>query len=114
MYLEMKCNDCAISKYCPSRGISPIMLSNKKTALCRLVGGYGKTPVDPDILSEESRMRMSENGSCLTIAEIPVVHESDYVYTVIKIFHPAVLHEREKTNVVLDSIITKNSNIDKF
>jgi hypothetical protein len=64
---------------------------------CKIIGGYGRKPVDPAILSPES-LSISTPGSCLTIAYIPVVDKEtgQIIMKLTKIFAPPVLHEREK------------------
>ena len=105
----MRFSECLVSPFCSKKGVSPLLLENKKHVTCRLVGGYGRTPVDLTILSEESKLKMTGSGPCLTIAEIPVIYGKDFVYEIHKIFHPAVLHPREKSSMIMDSMLTKNS-----
>jgi hypothetical protein len=108
MYIKMECKNCLVAKYCPKNGSSPQRLENGKDITCRLVGGYGKKPVDKEILSEESKELVANNGKCLTIAEVPDVFRNDVVYNVVKVFSPPVLHERENTSYVADAIKSKN------
>lgn len=98
MYLRMECNKCRVSKFCGKKGISPTRLNNGINIYCRLVGGYGRIPVDKEILSEDSKTIVSKNGRCLTIAEVPEVVGNDFIFHVEKIFHPPVKHEREISN----------------
>lgn len=72
------------------------MLGSGTKMVCRIVGGYGRQPVDPAILSPESLERSKSDGPCLTIAEVPSVVDGTFVIDVVKIFAPAVTHEREK------------------
>lgn len=94
--LEITCNKCKVSDFCPSKGASPLKFENK-IYFCYLVGGYGRTPVDECILSEKSKELVKKQGGCLTIAEVPVLDTgSNMIYQKIeKIFHKPVLHARE-------------------
>lgn len=93
---------------CPEKGASPLN-QGKNRVLCRLVGGYGRTPVDESILSEESKQTVSQNGPCLTIAEVPKTDESGRtVFKVVKIFSPPVLHEREQVSWHMNMIYPKS------
>ena len=102
MYLDIECSKCAVSNYCTKKGSSPAYLSNGRKVLCRLVGGYGREPVDKTILSEESKKLANENGPCLTIAEVPVIVGNDVFFELEKIFAPAVTHNRETTTLDLE------------
>jgi len=95
MILEMRCEKCRVSDYCPSKGSSPGVLKNGKHALCRLVGGYGRKTLPEKILSKESKELSANGRNCLTIAEIPIILGNDVFYKIEKIFSPPVLHERE-------------------
>jgi hypothetical protein len=101
MLLEMTCDRCSVAQTCPKNGASPLFLSGGKRAHCRIVGGYGRTPVDPEILSSESRQRAEKDGPCLTIAEVPALEDGIVVHEVVKIFSPPVLSERERPTAVL-------------
>jgi len=79
---------------------------------CHLVGGYGRDPIDQDILSEESRKAYLRDGTALTIAEVPSLDESGYVdRKIVKIFSPPVKHEREKTSVPKGSDMYPSSHV---
>jgi hypothetical protein len=97
--LVVECLNCKVSKYCPNNGSSPLFHGGKKI-LCRLIGGYGRKPVDMSILSEESKKLAINNGGCLTIAEVPISDECSglMTYQIVKIFAPPVLHARETIN----------------
>lgn len=76
---------------------------------CRLVNGYGRTPVDSSILSEESLKIAQNQGPCLTIAEVPSFdEEGDFFYEITKIFSPPILHERETVNWPTNLIYPKS------
>ena len=62
---------------------------------CKLVGGYGREPMDPAKLSEASRTRASKDGPCLTIAHVPTVVDGTAEYQLVTVFSPPVLHSRE-------------------
>lgn len=94
MYLNIECEKCQVSKNCEKNGSSPLEYDGKKY-YCKLVGGYGRKPVDETILSEESLKKMKESGPCLTIVEIPIVEDEILTYKAHKIFSEAVLHPRE-------------------
>lgn len=110
--LPVKCDVCKVAQTCPKKGSSPLVLRSKKQIFCQLVGGYGRVPVDQSILSEESRARSVSDGPCVTIAEVPQFDEgSGTVHIeVVKVFHAAVLHEREKTSFNQDMIYPKSHN----
>lgn len=107
MYLEIECQKCRVANTCPNRNSSPLNLSGKRH-LCRIIGGYGRVPVDDSILSPESSILAKTNGPCLTIAEIPREEDGEVVYEIVKIFSPPVLNERETTNEIMDRIIPKS------
>ena len=96
--LNMTCDKCRVADTCPKKGTSPLILPNKKQLQCRILGGYGRTPIDPSKISEESRRIAAQDGPCLTIAEIPAIDPASgkIYYGVTKIFSPPVLHPREK------------------
>jgi hypothetical protein len=82
----------------------------KETYLCQVVGGYGRIPIDPSILSEKSKELSDKNGPCLTIAEVPT-HDIDsgkVRFEVTKIFHKPVLNSRERTDYQADMLYPKN------
>jgi hypothetical protein len=95
--LLMECSKCRVAASCPKKGSSPLKLPSGQEMTCRLVGGYGRNPVDQSILSEDSKKLSKEHGPCLTIAEVPILDECSglAVYQITKIFAPPVLHERE-------------------
>jgi len=98
----MECNRCVVAQNCPRRGSSPLVIDGK-TLKCRIVGGFGREPVDRTILSEESRLVSDRDGPCLTIAEIPTVDDQKIVMLeVTKIFSSPNLTERE-THVQMTS-----------
>lgn len=108
--LVMECLNCKVSEHCSSRGSSPLMFKGAKV-LCRLIGGYGKKPVDLSILSEESKKLVSEYRECLTIAEVPIIDECSgmMTYQIVKIFAPPVLHGRETVPAdQMKALILKN------
>lgn len=104
----MECRKCRVADYCPSKGSSPLIVL-KKRFLCVLVGGYGKVPVDPGILSDESRVIAQKQGGCLTLAEIPTYEDEIVTFKLTKIFSPPQLSAREATNEMLDRLYPKSS-----
>lgn len=96
--LDVTCDKCRVSEFCSKNGSSPVLTPKKQVFKCRLVGGYGRVPIDMRIVSEQSKQLIEKNGPCLTIAEVPEYDEAsgEVVYKVIKIFNPPILHEREK------------------
>jgi hypothetical protein len=95
--LETTCDKCQVRKYCPVAGSAPLSHENKLYK-CRIIGGYGKEPLDLKKASAESKELMSKNGPCLTLAEVPGTDRSSgyLFYKVVKIFSPPNLHPREK------------------
>lgn len=79
---------------------------------CRIIGGYGREPVDPIVLSAESLERSRRDGPCLTIAEVPKRDEgSGYVVLdIVKVFHHPIKHERESTDFRADMMYPKSHN----
>lgn len=111
--LKMECSRCAVANTCPERGISPKILNNVQLS-CRIIGGYGKVPIDASVLSDESKALMEKNGPCLTVAEVPIGDDLNLIeWKVIKIFSPPVSHERETTHVVFVSDLQPKSYRDK-
>ena len=107
--IEVECKKCPVSHVCPTNGSSPTM-SNGKPVMCRVVGGFGRTPIDDEILSEESRRQSEMNGKCLTIAEVPYMDDSGTVFAkVVKIFSQPILAEREKNPIFTSSDLTARS-----
>lgn len=62
---------------------------------CRIIGGYGRTPVDRSILSSESALRADSDGPCLTLAEVPHFEDEVLSFKLTKIFSQPVLNKRE-------------------
>jgi hypothetical protein len=104
MFIEMECSKCAVANTCPRRGASPLASDNKSVFKCRIIGGFGREPVDPLILSAESRAIFNRNGPCLTIAEVPILDDQKTVtYEVTKIFSPPNLSAREENPIITSS-----------
>jgi hypothetical protein len=99
--LEMTCDRCPVRPQCPKSGSSPLIVSGGKRVHCRILGGFGRQPVDVSILSEESRRRMEADGPCLTLAEVPGFEDGQVSWTITKVFAPAVLNARESTVTLL-------------
>jgi hypothetical protein len=96
--LRVACPKCKVSSVCPKTGSSPLHVKGSLPEYCQIVGGYGREPVNPAILSQESHKAWSEKGPCLTIVYIPDIdpETNHVVMKLTKIFGPPVLHEREK------------------
>lgn len=110
-FLEVHCSRCKVAEHCPAKGSSPLYLgSGRSMMLCRLPGGYGRTPPREASVSEESRKLQAEHGDCLTLAEVPRLDApSGKAYReVVKVWHPAVRHPREKTDYRMDMIYPKS------
>lgn len=108
--LSVKCSDCKVAASCPKRGSSPVSIG-KRVFLCRLMDGYGRDAVDPSILSAESKVRSDKDGPCLTIAEVPAVDEQTVTYSVVKVFHHPITHEREKVGLDYRALTPQGYNI---
>jgi hypothetical protein len=61
--------------------------------------------VDPEILSEESKAIVEQNGPCLTIASIPVAENEMQIF---KIFSPPILNDREKPQIPIDGLYPRS------
>lgn len=107
MNLPMECGKCRVANTCPRNGSSPTLTRGGKKVLCHIVGGYGRTPVDPEILSVESLERSRRDGPCMTIAEVPVIEDDSIVMTITTIFSHPVLHERETTDDMQNRIVPR-------
>lgn len=112
--LQMQCSRCQVAQTCPRRGSSPLHLGGRTPVFCRIVGGYGRTPLDDGAMSPETKERSLRDGPCLTIAEVPTKDEhSGHVYfEVTKVFHHPVLHPREKTDLNLNVAQPRSYNRD--
>ena len=102
--LSMECRKCRVSAECPSNGSSPLRLGSGKPVLCRLVGGYGQTPVPESKMSKESKELAEKHGPCLTIAEVPTVDEASgkIYFKTVKVWAQAQLHPRQTTTMSMD------------
>ena len=108
MILEMECSRCEVSKTCPRSGASPVRVGSR-TVKCRIIGGYGRKPLDAPAMSADTAARAAIDGPCRTIAEIPVADEDGTVsFFTEKIFSNAVLHEREKIGYQIDVMYPKS------
>jgi hypothetical protein len=99
--LEMTCNRCLVAQTCPKSGSSPLFFSSGKRAHCRILGGYGRQPVDEAILSAESLVRSKKDGPCLTLAEVPVLDDGMVTWEITKVFSPPIVNERERPTAIL-------------
>jgi hypothetical protein len=96
--LKMTCDKCKVASTCPRNGQSPFQPHIlKKPVYCQILGGYGRNPVNPRILSASSLARMQKDGPCLTLAEIPYLDAvTNTLRTeVVSVFSQPVRHPRE-------------------
>lgn len=108
MQLEMTCERCAVAEKCPKKGASPTLTQGGKRALCRILGGYGRVPVDPAVLSADSLVRSKKDGPCLTLAEVPALEDGQVVWELTKVFSHPVIGAREKPDAILgDHLLAK-------
>jgi hypothetical protein len=105
----MECTKCRVAKTCPRFGSSPLLTKGKKKVFCRIVGGYGRIPVDKEILSIESAARSEKDGPCLTIAEIPTLEDDLIIMEITKIFSHPILHERETVPDIINRIVPSST-----
>jgi hypothetical protein len=105
--LMLHCLKCKVSGSCPRSGSSPLKPAagtREKPLFCRVVGGYGQSPVDRSILSEELAARSDKDGPCLTLAEVPTREPSGHVhFELVKVFHHPIVHPRSTTTERMDS-----------
>lgn len=108
MQLDMTCERCAVATKCPKNGSSPTLTQGGKRSLCRILGGYGRVPVDPAVLSADSLVRSKKDGPCLTLAEVPKVEDGQVIWELTKVFHHPVIGAREKPDAILgDHLLAK-------
>ena len=99
MHMDVECNRCLISSYCPEKGTTPIRF-NQHLIPCQLVGGYGKEPVERNRVSSKNLPLYDAHGPSVSIALVPYVDECKNLATkTVKVFHPPVKHARETTDV---------------
>jgi hypothetical protein len=108
MILEMVCDKCAVSTTCPKKGSSPISISTS-VLKCKIIGGFGTTPMDRSSMSEESIKTSDRDGPCLTVAEVPRTNGSSVEWDVVKIFAPPYVPDRDKKVIVTSSDVTARS-----
>lgn len=107
-FLKTECSKCKVATNCKRFGSSPLIISGKITEYCRIVGGYGREPVDSSILSPESKTARDNNGPCLTIAYVPTIEGSgEVIMEITKIFSQPVLHERESVSWSIGNMYPK-------
>ena len=102
--LEMTCDKCKVAETCPAKGASPLLIGGKMAAKCQLVGGYGRNPVDRDVLGVEARVASDRDGPCLTLAQVPRVEDGHLVRELIKVFSKPVRHGRETVDPTASNI----------
>jgi len=102
MNLEMECKNCRVAAHCPKKGASPLV-ENWRRYLCRIVGGFPAKEVAIDKISSKSLEICKQNGGrCLTIAEVPEKEDDVIVYSLVKVFGPPVMMNRQTTNYKVD------------
>jgi len=99
-FLKTECSKCKVAINCKRFGSSPLVISGKITEYCRIVGGYGRSPVESSKLSPESKADRDNYGPCLTIVYIPTIEEGtgEVIMEITKIFSQPVLHGRESVS----------------
>lgn len=110
MNLTVECSKCLVAPTCPRKGSSPAYTKAGKKVLCVLVGGYGRKPVDAEILSADSLERSLRDGPCMTIAEVPTFEDEMFEMRITTIFAPAVLHPRETTTDIQNRLVPRSHN----
>ncbi len=108
--LQMGCKKCRVSTECPSNGSSPLKLGSGRSVLCKLVGGYGQTPIPESKMSEESKVLAKEHGPCLTIAEVPTIDEDSgkLYFKIVKVWSQPQLHSRQTTTMMMDRMYPRS------
>lgn len=106
--MEMECAKCFVSNTCSRRGSSPLAFEGR-VFKCRIIGGFGRKPIDKSILSAESVKSCEKDGPCLTVAEVPTVEDGFVTFAVTKIFSPPCLSQRETNVAVTSSDVTAKS-----
>jgi|688.fasta_scaffold677162_2 hypothetical protein len=102
MNLEMECKNCRVSTFCPKKGASPL-IENGRRYLCRIIGGFPAKEVSKEKISSKSLEICEQNGGkCLTIAEVPEKEDDIILYTLVKVFSPPVLMNRQATTYKVD------------
>lgn len=110
MNLDVVCKSCKISAYCPEKGVAPLRY-NQHLIPCQLAGGYGKTEVEASKISAKSLPLYQQNGKCVSFALIPFIDELGNLQTrLTKVFHPPIVHPREKTSYDLRNKFDPNNN----
>ena len=109
--LQVKCDSCKVVQDCPKKGSSPLKIG-KTEMLCRVIGGYGRDAVNPEILSSASKEKMDAHGPCLTIVEVPVRSDDGSVsYEIEKVFHHPIKHERETVPFNMEAVVPRAAKI---
>jgi hypothetical protein len=98
--LTVICTTCKVASTCPKKGSSPLKLPNGKQLMCKILGGYGRKPLEPKVMSKETRELAEKDGPCLTIAEVPALDPASGLvyYDTVKIMSQPILHPREKVS----------------
>ena len=107
----MHCSKCKVASTCPRNGSSPLYLGSGKPVLCRIVGGYGRTEIPEEKMSDESRATARENGPCLTIAEVPTIDDPSgkMYFEVVKIWGHPIRHARESTTALTERLVPSHA-----
>lgn len=97
---QLQCDKCQLSATCPKYGSSPYRTTGGKTLKCELIGNFGIDPVDVNILSESSLLRMQKDGPCTSYVDVPVEdpHSKMVTFEPTIIFHKPILHERQRSD----------------
>ena len=110
MNLDIICKSCKVSKYCPDFGTAPLKYQNHLIP-CQVVGGFGRTEIPSSKISSKSLPLYETNGKCVSFILVPWIDEVGNLQTSLKkIFHPPILHPREKTDVNFKDKFDPNNN----
>lgn len=110
MNLDLICKSCKIANYCPDRGVSPLKF-NQHLIPCQVVGGFGRVEIPRSKISQKSLPLYEKHGKCVSFVLIPMVDEVGNLQTELKkVFHPPVLHPREKSEINFKDAYDPNRN----
>jgi hypothetical protein len=92
--MNVTCNKCRVSKWCPKKGFSPTKYEGE-TFMCKLIGNYGRNPIDRNHISDESLVSYEKNGPCLTLMNSWEFHDGTMFPIILKVWSPPILSPRE-------------------
>lgn len=85
--MVITCHKCAISSFCDFRGSSPTRHGDK-IYLCDVIGGYAQSPIDPQKLSEDLRVKYETGKTHLSLVSINIISGEFIFPRLVKIMHP--------------------------